>query len=315
MMLCITGVTRLYHVLSSMTNQIYNQIKFPSYYSYVVHMLIALKDPSDDQKREKVEKIQQGHKYKKDNLVIPQVWLHPKEGKHINSIDSILHHSDLIGEKSMTSRTGRRREEIEGYLSQKGITRWTGTVTDVHKMWIGTITFKRHFEVRFIPQSVQTGKPKSGDTVTFCLGFDRLGLSAWWVRHENVCGGPLEAVKPYANSNEEESFSDKEESISDTTTSSPSPSNLSSPQSQRNINWDDHVGRRLQGIVVLVNSQRGFGCLKHPNVQGDLFFHAHQLAEPVIVLEGNIEKFMALEFKVEALLEKIRAADIHVVEV
>ena len=281
-------------------------------------MLIALQDPNDPSKREKVERNQHGKKLKKDHVVIPQEWLHPKVGHDIKSIDSLLHYDDLVADnigRSSPRKQQPGREVIEGYLKQKGVTRWRGTVTDVQTMWIGTITFKRHFEVRFIPQSVQTRKPKSGDTVSFCLGFDRLGLSAWWVRHEDDHRGPLEEVKTYlSNKNEDESL-DKEENLTDERTTSTSFSSLTTANQSENT-WESRRGQRMQGVVVSTNSLRGFGYLRHPDVSGELFFHALQLVDPVITLKNTIEKLTVLEFKVEKLSEeKIRATDICVVKV
>ncbi|XP_028411982.1 uncharacterized protein LOC114534715 [Dendronephthya gigantea] len=286
------------------------------FYNYVVNMLIALQDPNDREKREKVEKIQQEKKYKKDNVIIPQEWLDPKDGHHINSIDSLLHHDDLVKENDGNLRTKQqRREVIEGYLSLKGgrgVTRWKGTVTDVQKLWIGTITFKKHFEVRFIPQSVQTGLPKSGDTVSFCLGFDRLGLSAWWVRLEEGGSEPLEGVKTFPNINGYESSSDKEENGSEEI---PRTNSFKSSYSgQIGKTWNSRNGERLQGVVVSTNSEKGFGYLERPDVDDKLFFHALQLVQPVIALKGSIEKHMVLEFRVEEVsAEKTRASDINVI--
>lgn len=278
-----------------------------------MNVLEALQDPDDRKKREKVTKLQQGKNYKKDNVaVVPLEWLNPKEGHH-NSIDMLLHHDDLVKEHKGPSG----REVIEGYLSKKGIKRWKGTVSEVHeqKLWVGTITFKRYFEVRFMPQSVTTGRPKQGQTVSFCLGFDRLGLSAWWVRGEEGTQ-PLENVKTYkACDDVDESSSDNEEDINGETSTSTSLFD-SSFASQRDKSWDSHNGYHMQGVVVSTNPKRGFGYIRHPDVPGPLFFHASQLAKPVITLEGTIEKAMVLEFTVEKQPgDKTRATDIHVVKV
>ncbi|XP_028411583.1 uncharacterized protein LOC114534346 [Dendronephthya gigantea] len=289
------------------------------FYKYVVYMLIALQDSNDDEKREKVESIQPRKVHKKDNVVIPQEWLHPRNGHHINSIDSLLHHDDLVQDKTSTRGSRKQqpgREVIEGYLRQKGITRWTGTVTDVQKLWIGTITFKKYFDVRFIPQSVTTGKPQSGETVSFCLGFDRLGLSAWWVRHEDSRKEPLEGVKTISyHNNDEQSTDEEEESKSNNEASTSSFTVSSINADEKGKPWDCQKGKCLHGVVFSTYSERGFGYLKHPDVHGELFFHALQLAKPVIALNGSIERFMVLYFKVEKLSEKkTRASDIHVVK-
>ncbi|XP_028411599.1 uncharacterized protein LOC114534359 [Dendronephthya gigantea] len=293
------------------------------FYNYVVNMLIALQDPNDAQKREKVAKIPLEKKHKKDNVTIPQEWLDPKDGHHINSINSLLHHDDLVKEKDENHRNKQqRRGVVEGYLSKKdgkGVTRWKGTVFDVQKLWFGIIIFKKHFEVRFIPQNVQ-GSARSGDTVSFCLGFDRLGLSAWWVRLEERGSEPLEGVRTFPNFNGHDSSSDKEEeNASEDTTRSSSCNNRDNFYPRENA-WDSRIGERLQGVVVFTNSEKGFGSLKHPDIKDTLFFHASQLDQPVVELEGNIEKHMVLDFIVEkskSIKEgstgEICASDIHVV--
>lgn len=281
-------------------------------------MLIALQDPHDDEKRDTVEKIQKAKekcaekRFKKDHVVIPQEWLNPKNGLHINSIDSLLHHEDLVEGKN-------GREVVEGCLREKRVKRWKGEVTDAHKLWIGTITFRKNFEVRFIPQNVQTRMPKQGETVSFCLGFDSFGLSAWWVRHDDDHRRPVDEVKTFLNrTNEDDSSSDKDEDVKDETTkfnSIPNPTTID----KRNNTWSSFIGQRLQGVVVLSISERGHGRLKHPQITGVLYFHAAQLAEPVITLKGRIEKLTVLEFRVWKVItegkERIRAYDISVVKV
>ena len=285
-----------------------------------------MQDPTDREKREKMEKLQLTKKYKKDRVVIPQEWLDPKEGKHINSVDSLLHHDDLVKETNVTSRSkanGPERSVIEGYLSKKQITRWSGRVKDIQSNWNGTILFKGYFEIRFVPQNVQPTMPDEGDYVAFCLAFDRIGLSAWWVRIERRLD-PLDAVKTVrkrtssfktaddSSSDEENDSADEKVQQSSHFESNPS---YESNETAVASSWQKHIGKRMYGVVISTEPSRGFGYVKHPKVSGKLFFHASQLVEPVISLKGNIEEFNVLEFQVELFLGRPRANDIHKVKV
>ena len=288
--------------------------------------MIAMKDPKDAQKRENAQKIirrQQGMKKhkRKDDSVLPIEWLCPKERHHINSIDSLLHHDDLVketkkkdGYKKLRDKQ-RGRDVIEGFLFEKDIKKWEGTVKEIQKDWQGTIVFKGHFEVRFVPQNVQPCMPSTGETVRFCLSFDRFGLTAWAVvraLQNNVLKSVLEAV-----SSEEESCTesddeneDNEEYFIDT-----SLFNQAGRIEPMEKVWEDYNGQTMQGVVISINFEKGYGKLEHPNVPGHLFFHASQLAKPVKSLKGEIWKYKVLQFKVEKLTERTRAADIHVLTV
>ena len=75
------------------------------FFSYVVNALIALRDPHDSEKRERMKNLRgAGKKHKIDKVVIPQEWLHPREAKHINSVDSLLHHDDLVKDTNAVSK-------------------------------------------------------------------------------------------------------------------------------------------------------------------------------------------------------------------
>ena len=294
--------------------------------SYVINILIAIKDPRDAQKREKAEKIikrQQGmkkHKRKEDS-VLPIEWLHPKDKHHINSIDSLLHHDDLL--KETTKRGEQRklrdkqhgRDVIEGFLFEKDIIKWEGTVKEIQRDWQGTIVFKGHFEVRFVPQNVQPSMPSTGDTVRFCLSFDRLGLMAWAVMRSPENNVPKSLLVTVSSDDESSSGSNDEneddgETILDTTLF-----NQAGCLESIGKIWEDYHGQKMQGVVNSINVEKGYGTLEHPNVQGHLFFHASQLVKPVKSLKGEIRKSMVLQFVVEKLTEKTRAADIHVLTV
>ena len=284
-----------------------------------------MKDPRDAQKREKAEKIikrQQGmkkHKRKEDS-VLPIEWLFPKDKHHINSIDSLLHHDDLV--KETTKRGDQRklrdkqhgRDVIEGFLFEKDIIKWEGTVKEIQRDWQGTIVFKGHFEVRFVPQNVQPSMPSTGDTVRFCLSFDRLGLMAWAVMRspENVPKSVLETLSSDDDSlpGSDDENDDDDEDVLDTTLF-----NQAGCLEYTGKVWEDYHGSKMQGVVISMSAEKGYGKLEHPHVQGHLFFHASQLVKPVKSLKGEIWKSMVLQFIVEKLTERTRAADIHVLTV
>lgn len=299
---------------------------FFTIYSYVINVMIAMKDPKDAQKREKAEKIikrQQGmkkHKRKEDS-VLPIEWLCPKDKHHINSIDSLLHHDDLV--KETTKRGDQRkqrdkqhgRDVIEGFLFEKDIIKWEGTVKEIQRDWQGTIVFKGHFEVRFVPQNVQPSMPSTGDTVRFCLSFDRLGLMAWAVvrsPENNAHKSVLETISSddESSSGSDEENGDDDESILDTTLF-----NQAGRIEPAEKTWEDYNGLKMQGVVISIKVEKGYGTLEHPNVPGHLFFHASQLVKPVKSLKGEIRKFMVLQFRVEKLTERIRAANVQVLTV
>ena len=256
-------------------------------------------------------------KRKKDEVVLPLEWLHCTEKRHINSIDSLLHNDDLI-KTTTTSSTGRGkkkkgRELIEGSLFEEQITRWSGTVKDVKDEWQGTIVFKNYLEVRFVPCSVQPSMPSTGDGMRFHLAFDKNGLSAWSVVREFECNQP-KGLSELASSDEDTSSDEDKEDSKNEIVVPPSLFSSDIPNEKREI-WEEYNGERMQGVVTSTIPDKGFGFLKHPNVKNELFFHASQLVKPVKSLEGTISKYMTLEFTVETLPEKTRAANIDVVEV
>jgi cold shock CspA family protein len=290
--------------------------------------MIAMKDPRDAQKRENAEKIikrQQGKRHRrKEDSVLPIEWLCPDKhqlDRHINSIDSLLHHDDLVKETNKQDSDKRMRDKkqgrdvIEGFLFEKNIIKWEGTVKEIQRDWQGTIMFKGHFEVRFVPQNVQPSMPSTGDTVRFCLSFDRLGLMAWAVVRAPQSNEPRSALE--AISSEEESGTESEEENEDGAEVffDPSLFNQAGRIEPTEKVWEDYNGQRMQGVVITINSEKGYGTLEHPNVPGNLFFHASQLVTPVKSLRGKIGKYMVLDFKVEKLTERTRAADIRVLTV
>ena len=287
--------------------------------------MIAMKDPKDAQKRENAEKIikrQQGKKHKrKEDSVLPIEWLCPKEKHHINSIDSLLHHDDLVKETNKPDGSKKIRDKkqgrdvIEGFLFEKNIIKWEGTVKEIQRDWQGTIVFKGHFEVRFVPQNVQPSMPSTGDTVKFCLSFDRLGLMAWAVIRAPQSSVPQSILDSVSSEEESCAESDDENDEEGEDYIDSSLFNQAGRIEPAEKAWEDYHTQRMQGVVIAIYSEKGYGKLEHPNVPGVLFFHASQLVKPVKSLKGEIWKYMVLEFKVEKLTERTRAADIHVLTV
>ena len=303
-----------------------------------MHVLIALKDPSDREKMDKAEKLtkqQQSKRYnKKEDFILPLEWLHPKNGRHIESIDCLLHHDDLIKGTSISSKSDKRRP-IEGSLFEKNITQWEGTITAIRSDWQGIITFKKCLPVRFVPLNAQPSMPSQGDTVKFYLSFDGFGLSAWRVIRE---AGTQRGDLSDTGSRDDDSssdYSEQEDVPRENLIVSPSlcsidilePDNKvldwQKDQLQDGVKikksnktpWDEYNEKRLQGVVLSTSPETGYGFIVNPSVKDRLFFHASQLRVPVKNLEGNIAKDMLLDFKVEKLTERTRAADIRVLEV
>ena len=297
---------------------------------------MALKYPSDREKMDKAEKLtkqQQSKRYnKKEDDVLPLEWLNPKNGRHIESIDCLLHHDDLIKGASISSKSDKRRP-IEGSLFEKNVTQWEGTITAVRSDWQGTITFKKRLPVRFVPLNAQPSMPSSGDTVKFCLSFDGFGLSAWRVMRE-AGSRPSDLSDMVSRGDDSSSDDSDQEDVEHNFVVAPSLCSIDIPQPDRKqrlvehnsqerqdrtvsktrtkTHWDEYNEQRMQGIVSYTNPEMGFGFIENPNVKDKLFFHASQLRVPVKNLEGNIVKDMLLDFIVEKLTERTRAADIRV---
>lgn len=299
-----------------------------------------MKYPSDLEKMDKAEELtnrQQSKKYrKKEDFVLPLEWLHPKEGRHIESIDCLLHHDDLIKGTNISSESDKRKP-IEGSLFEKNITQWEGAITAVRSDWQGTITFKGRLPVRFVPLNVQPSMPSLGDTVKFCLSFDGSGLSAWRVMRDagTQPGGLSDIVSVDDDSSSE--HSEQEDMQKEGLLVSPSLCSIyiQEPDERHGLDeqkdqkphagavskkrtkthWDKYNEQRMQGVVLSTNPEMGFGFIENADVEDKLFFHASQLREPVKNLKGNIYKDMLLDFKVEKLTERTRAADIRVLKV
>ncbi|CAB3998737.1 uncharacterized protein LOC111347295 isoform X2 [Paramuricea clavata] len=285
---------------------------------------------------EKLTKHQQSKRYnKKEHLVLPLEWLHPENGRHIESIDCLLHHDDLIKGTDIVS-TSDKRKPIEGSLFEKNITQWEGTITAVRSEWQGTITFKGRLPVWFVPLNAQPSMPSLGDTVKFCLSFDDFGLSAWRVMRD--AGTQPSDLSDIVNRDGDSSSEHSEQEDVEKENFLVAPSlcsiDIQKPDQKHGLDeqkdekphagavlkkrtkthWDEYNEQRMQGVVSFTNSDTGFGFIKNADVEDKLFFNASQLREPVKNLGGNIVKDMLLDFKVEKLTERTRAADICVLK-
>ena len=312
-------------VLAPNPRPLQNDVKVFLRFSYVINVMIAITDPKDIEKRQRAESLikrqQEKRRKRKEDAVLPIEWLHTKDGHHISSIDSLILHEDLVKE---TNRLGGYKKQpqqpdrnaIEGCLFDKNITKWEGTVKDIQRDWQGTINMRKvDFDVRFVPQNVQPSMPSTGDTVKFCLSFDRVGLMAWAVVRSPENSAPKSSLDTVASEEGSSDGSDDENNVEDENFVDTTIFNSAPRHAMAKPIWEDCNGQRKQGVVVSVNPQKGFGMLENTDVQGELFFHAAQLVKPVKSLRGTISKWMVLEFKVEQLTGRTRAADIHVLTV
>ncbi len=243
-----------------------------------MHVLIALKDPSNGENMQTAEKLtrQQSERHKKKKgFLLPLEWLHTTKKHDIKSIDCLLHHDDLFKDIDIPPDSGKSRS-IEYCLSKKDITQWEGKVKEIGSDWQGTITFEGCLPVRFVPLHVQPSMPLLGEMVNFCLSFDRFGLSAWRVM--------------------------RVPEIKDTDSDSGDDDSSSQSSEYSDYEWQDGVS--------FMKPEMDFGFTKNADIEVKLFFHASQLMVP-----GNIVKDMLLGFKVEKLIKRTRAVDICVLKV
>ncbi|XP_028407624.1 uncharacterized protein LOC114530234 isoform X3 [Dendronephthya gigantea] len=306
------------------------------FYNFVVLVLFALKYPTDRDRMDKAEEAIKRRQLKrlsrKEDFALPLEWLHPKDGHHIESIDCLLHHDDLIEGTNISSKSDKRKP-IEASLFEKGITQWEGTITAIRSEWQGTITLKELLSVRFVPLNAQPSMPSKGDTVKFCLSFDNFGLSAWRVMRDVLHPSDFSEMVNRNDSSSENS--EPEDNSDDQNLVSPSLCSMDVEETEGKRNnckeheekqlrcealskkggkWDAYGDQIMQGLVDSINSEDGFGFIINPHIDDKLFFHAAQLRVPVKELEGNISVQMLLEFKVEKLTKRTRAADIRVLK-
>ena len=284
-----------------------------SYFSFVVHVLIALKHPSDDEKmqiaQEELEKQQSERYRKKHDNVPPLEWLHPKKERDIESIDCLLHHGDLLKGANICPDSDKRVESIETCLFEKRITQWDGTVSEICSGREGTIIFNKHFSVRFVPSNAQPSMPSTGDRVNFCLSFDMFGLSAWRVMRV------LETkYNDLFNSEDEDSsseYSEQDDLQDKYFYSDPSPSSIGTSQADKNQKWNGCESQKPQdeGIIEKrcywdkYSEQPMKGNISFTNSVVDYFF------------EGSFAKDKLLNLKVVTSSEQTRATNVRVLKV
>lgn len=308
-------------------------------FSYVVATLEALSDPNDTEKMKRasecVRELLRKRKSPKSEGVsqhasLPVEWLHPKEGLHINSLDSLLYHEDLVREylKGKTPQHQKRakKEIIEKALFEKNISKWKGFVSEISSDWKGVISFKKHINVPFVPINVQPFMPNEGDEVQFCLAFHWTGPCAWYV----VCKpGAVKAQKAVARSTI--SFPEEDDSESDASdkgdeedllplvgeslhmqTVRPGQKFEVGDENDASSQWSHYMNSEKQGIIFLVKPYYGYGWIHHPNFKDHLYFHAKQIVPPVDSL-SSVEIYSVVSFTVGKSERGPRAMNIKTV--
>lgn len=283
--------------------------------SYVVAVLIAIKDPNDKQKMERAADLvskQQRYKNITHNVrKIPHTleWLCPKQGSHVNSIDSLLHSDDLLKESSIKGKTIPLKEKFESCLQKRNVVKWEGVVKKIKSDWQGTITFKRYIDVHFVPHSILLSKPAIGDTVLFHLSFDWHGPRAWSVRR-------VADSNSYRKSSENQDSDSADESDSEkhgdkNVYNVPTPIWCTAVEEREETTWSHYVDEHMMGVIKSLMVNKGYGFVSHPDVEGGLYFRL----EDVQSSASHIEELMVLEFHVAYVNEKVRATNIHLLEV
>lgn len=302
----------------------------------MVAVLIALKDPTDKEKMEKackaIEEMKRKRYVRKPGTAspvhsLPLEWLNPKEGRHINSIDSLLHHDDLVKEylncNSSTSSTQTRvgREIIERALFERDIRTFQGEVGGIEADWKGKIYLKRYIPVHFIPSNVIPGMPSTGGTVKFALSFGLNGPQAWAV----VCQPGMVKVRKAENIRPVKELDIEEQSSGlESCDEEDMEVHIDRPLFRKNIpksstqrgqfDWEVHVGEQLQGIVSFT-SMKGYGKIQNPKITGKLFFHASQIVPPVSSLK-DLPDNAVVSFTVDKTDSRgVRATNVKVIEV
>ena len=299
-------------------------------HSYVVAILEAISDVHDTEKMKRactfISEMRR-KRYSKNNLsedsALPIEWLHPKEGHHINSIDSLLYHEDLVREYYKDTPSGcvpgARREIIEKALFQKSICKWNGIVSEIWSDWKGTICFKKHIAIPFVPVNVQHGMPCQGDIVQFCIAFHWRGPRAYYVVSEPGAEKSRKAVSRPRPENDED---DDEDADADEEGLYP----LVHPLHRRDIKsrkvfdqeeygkgWDRHLHKSMQGLVLQTHPDKGYGFIGHPNVEEDLFFNASQMDPPVDSLNAIESLQTVVSFHVDKSERGPRATNVEIV--
>lgn len=272
----------------------------------------AIKDPNDKQKMEKaVELVSNQQLYKntrKDARKIPQTleWLCPKNGKHVNSIDSLLHSDDLLKETPIKGREIPLKDKFENSLRKMNVVRWEGVVKKIKSDWIGTITFRKHIDVHFVPNSIRSSRPALGDTVSFHLSFDWNGPSAWSVMRD---ADSYSRGKATGNQSSDDSDgTDDEGHGQQNNYNIPTPLWSVNMEENEEKSWKNYVGKQMIGVVVNLCEEERFGFVAHPDVEGSLYFSLNDFSYGIRLL-------MILKFRVAVVDGKSRAHDIDIAKV
>lgn len=318
--------------------------KFPHWFlfSYVVAILEALSDSKDTEKMNKanecIKELVRKRKLPRSKGVsedpsLPVEWLHPKEGRHITSLESLLNHEDLMKDylKGTNPPHQKRagKEIINKALFQKNIAKWDGVVHEITSDWKGIITLEKHISVSFVPVNVFPHMPNEGEKVKFCLAFHWTGPCAWYVVSEPGVAKTQKAVSlttPSLPVNPEDDDSDSE--VSDkgdddgllpmvgeslhTQIVFPRKSILA--KSDHDCQWIRYQDQEMQGIIYKLFSDKGYGYIYHPSFQETLYFHARQIVPPVDSLR-SVKQYSVVSFTVGMTSKGERAMNIKTVVV
>ena len=303
-------------------------------------ILEALSDPKDTEKMTKanecVKELQHKRRFSRSKGVsqdpsLPIEWLHPKTGRQVNSLDSLLYHEDLVRDylKGATPQHRQRggKEIIEKALYQENITKWEGVVSEISSDWKGSISLKNHLSVSFVPVNVQSHMPNEGDEVRFCLAFHWTGPNAWYV----VCQPGVaknrkavaRSVNPFPMNREEDDSGSETSEKGDDDDLLPlvgESLHTQTVRTQQNVSveedggnqWDLCLEQEMQGIIFKRFPEGGYGRIYHPNFQSSLFFHAKQMVPPVDSLE-SIDLYSVVSFTVGKSARGTRAMNINIV--
>ena len=299
-------------------------------FSYVVAILEALGDPNDTEKMKRagecVAELRWKRKSSKSkgnslNPSVPVEWLHPKNGRHINSLDSLLCHEDLVKEylQGNTPLNQKRvdKEIIENALFQKSITKWKGVVSEISSDWKGMISLKKHINVSFVPVNVRPRMPSKGDEVRFCLAFHWMGPCAWDVVWQT------RATEEVTRSQEEDTGSETSDTDEEETLLPlvPEPLYRQAVRAEKDFvgvegknanRWNQCLDRKKQGIIFQLHSSNRYGWIRHPDFSDDLYFDAKQIVPSVDSL-SSIEVFTVVSFTVGKTKKGLRAMNIKTV--
>ena len=308
-------------------------------FSYVIATLEALSDPNDTEKmrnaNEFVKEMQRKRKLPSrsggvsQDPSLPVEWLHPKDGHHINSLDSLLHHEDLVKDylKGKNYQHQQQKEIIDKALYEKKISKWEGVVSEKISDWKGIISLKKHINVSFVPVNVQPFIPNQGDVVRFCLAFHWTGPHAWYVKCEpgeakaKKAGARSSVTFPINPCDDDSGSEDSEKSDNEGLLPLVGPSlhtktvardTTLSNEDDGGQKWRHYLDKELQGVISKRFPDGGYGNISHPKFQTSLFFHLKQIVPPVDSLYA-LELYSVVSFTVGKTDKGPRATNIKTV--